>query len=69
MRIERTGPQEVEVEVRATDGRDDCTLDLSPTTNTVALPDGVDDGAPLDVVVDDGGETRARVTLPAPGAG
>ena len=55
--------------MRATDDEDDCTADLSPPTSTVALPEGVDGAAPLDVVVDDGGETRARVTPPAPGTG
>lgn len=69
VRIERTGPQEVEVEVRATGDEDDCTADLSPTTSTVVLPEGVDDGAPLAVLVDDGGETGTRLTLPARGTG
>jgi hypothetical protein len=53
----------VKIKVRATDRRDVCTLDDTPTTSEVALPAGVSSRAPLDVVVEDGGDATARLTL------
>jgi hypothetical protein len=69
VRIERTGAQEVELRVRRTDGREACTVDASPTTNEVVLPDGVSTEAPLEVVIDDGGEQHVRLTLQPPQPG
>lgn len=68
VQIERTDKQEVEVRVRRTDRGDDCTADTAPTTNEVALPDGVLTAGPLDVAIDAGDDTAYRLTLQPPKA-
>jgi hypothetical protein len=66
--MERTDAQEVEVRVRRTDRDDVCTLDASPTTSEVVLPEGVSTDAPLNVLIDVGDETEYRLTLQPPQA-
>lgn len=64
--IERSGAHEVAVRVRRTEDAAGCTADAAPTTNQVRLPRGISDDAALDVVIDDGAPTAARITLPSP---